>query len=97
MTEPNYSPLMSYRLAFPPDWIGIHIWLRPTGAEWDGWKTEHMFSYFNILSETTVDGRVFTFKSWEELQNCLKGPQRGNRQLHIIADLISWHLIELPF
>lgn len=89
--KPLYKPLLATKLEFPPGWFGVQIVLK---------KDQCVFvahtNPLNFHSQQQLYGSdkgIFFFFHWDELHTALLTDEKENRQLHVMADLISWYCI----
>jgi hypothetical protein len=83
----HYKPLLAVRLEFPPDWEMVSIVIGADACSFTAWTHADSAGRY---ANAALPG-VFCFFHFEEIINALQGPEKENRQLHVMADLVSWY------
>ena len=94
LRSPLYKPYLGVALAFPADWAGLSITIGRNTCRWEIFTDVQAFlDYVASPARLPVGVNRFCFFSWDEVLTALQGDEKENRQLHIMADSISWCLV----
>ncbi len=92
LRKPLYKPLLATKLEFPAGWAALAISFSPGWCCW--YKFSDVDAFTAYMESAAPPGNTkLGFFTWDELHNALLGPEKENRQLHVMADLISWYCI----
>lgn len=89
--KPLYKPLLGPKTAFPVEWAGIMVVIDSYYCNYSVFTDAAALASLAALPTGLLQKHFFF--SWDELQAALAGPERENRQLHVMADLVSWYCV----